>query len=443
MTVMQLCRVTVQSERDGLPVAVDFALPIRSVLGELLPFVIPAVVGSPLEVAGTAVGHWVLSRLGGTLLDESVSLHDNDVHDGDVLLLAFVESVRMHTHVDPCRVVIEASPSSCRDSATARRVGAVACVWAMGASAAALTCGSGSQIARAVVAALIAAVVAVVSVAAVRLDPAAPTAVIMGAAASLFAAVAGFLAVPGGPAPPNFFLAATVCAAMATVLLHTTPQGLAWLVAITAFSVTVAVAAAANALWPVPVAAVGAALAVTALALLGMAAKLAILLTGMSPNETSTARARRGHAVLTGLLVGFSASAALGAVLVGVGQHHSPALNGVCLTTAVSVVLLLRARQHRLAARVDGIFGAGMVCASAAFVSILFAFPVGSQLICLLSAAMGFAAVCLPRAGIAERVSPVMRRGVDLLDYVALASVVPLACWVAGGFAVVRGLSLT
>ena len=39
-------------------------------------------------------------------------------------------------------------------------------------------------------------------------------------------------------------------------------------------------------------------------------------------------------------------------------------------------------------------------------------------------------------------ISPVARRSVELLEYLALATVVPLACWVADLYGVVRGLSL-
>ena len=81
----------------------------------------------------------------------------------------------------------------------------------------------------------------------------------------------------------------------------------------------------------------GAVLAAASLAMLGVAAKLSIVLTGLSPPMPSAddppsddeavpadigaARAERGHQMLTGLLAGFSLSAALGAVLVAAGQR--------------------------------------------------------------------------------------------------------------------------
>jgi hypothetical protein len=39
--------------------------------------------------------------------------------------------------------------------------------------------------------------------------------------------------------------------------------------------------------------------------------------------------------------------------------------------------------------------------------------------------------------------SPFARRAIEVVDYLALAAIVPLACWVGGLFGFVRGLSLT
>jgi hypothetical protein len=42
----------------------------------------------------------------------------------------------------------------------------------------------------------------------------------------------------------------------------------------------------------------------------------------------------------------------------------------------------------------------------------------------------------------ATSANPLAHRAVEVLEYLALAAVVPLACWVSGLFASVRGLSL-
>ncbi len=438
MTVTQACRVTVQCEHGGESIAVDLGLPGQTSLGEILPFIVETVVGGLPETTG----RWVLTHMDGTAIDESMSLRDSEVHDGDILLLACVEPTAPLTHIDPCRFVVGASPLSSRDAGTLSRVGVAACTSAMALIAATLLGGNGSQTTRSIIAGLIAVIAAIGSVGAAGLSRRGPISVVSGVAAAIFGAVTGFLVVPGGPAPPNVFLAAAVCAAVATALVHVTTRGTVWFVAIAALSMTVTVAAAVDSLWPLPMATIGAALATAALALLGAAAKLAIFLSGLSPSaEIGSARAQRGHSVLSGLLAGFSLSIALGAVLVGVGQFQSRAVSGLCFTAVISLNLLLRARQHRTAARADVIFGTGFLCASMAFVSTVGAFPGQEPWVCLVSAAIGMVAVWLPGSPVG-RVSPVVRRGIELVEYLALASVVPLACWVSGVFGILRGLNL-
>ena len=68
--------------------------------------------------------------------------------------------------------------------------------------------------------------------------------------------------------------------------------------------------------------------------------------------------------------------------------------------------------------------------------------PQYAHWICLTAVVLGVGALWLTIADLATRLSPVARRSLDLLDYLALASVVPLACWVGDVFGIVRGLSL-
>jgi hypothetical protein len=43
----------------------------------------------------------------------------------------------------------------------------------------------------------------------------------------------------------------------------------------------------------------------------------------------------------------------------------------------------------------------------------------------------------------AQALSPVVGRGVDVLERLALVAMVPLTCWICGLYGVVRGLNLT
>ena len=453
--------MTVQTHRNGQSVAVDLALPTRLALSEVLPRVVDIVGDRPAAESGDVTEHWAMARVGGGTLDESMTLHESGVRDGEILLLTTQSQVSRSRFGDGiCHFVVDASAPADRDAGMSRRMAAVACLWAAGWSSVALgSCGGSPASSRAVIAALVALAAAVGSIMASRVDPEPLAVLTLGATATAFSAVAGFLVVPGGPAPPNLFLAAAICVAVSTVLLHATSGGTTCFLAIAAFSTMAAFAAAVAALWPTPTATVGAVLTALSLAMLGIAARLAIVLTGLSPKmplspgEASddgvvpagagAARAERGHETLTGLLAGLSASAALGAVLVAAGQRDESALSGLCFTTIVSAVLFLRARQQRGTLRSAVVYGGGMVSASAAFTLAAISSPGQAHWICLIAVAVGVGALFLTVGNLASRISPVARRSLELLDFLALASVAPLACWVGDVFGIVRGLSLT
>ncbi len=400
-----------------------------------------------------------MSRFDGSVLDESMTLHENGIRDGDVLFLASSDAQIPVAFIDDlCHTVIEASASD-RDDETSRRMGAAACVWAAGFGATVLVCSGNPPVSdRAIIAAIVAVAATAGSIVAGRVGAGSLPSVALGMTAAAFAAVAGFLAVPGGPAPPNFLLAAVACAATSIVLLRAIADGSTCFTAIAALSTAVATATAVVVIWPAPIATVGAMLTTASLAMLGVAAKLSIAVAGLSPTMPSAEdrgsdgetmpvgvraiRVQRGHQTLTGLLTGFSASAVVGAVLVATGQGDSSALSGVGLTAVLSAVLLLRARQQLGVVRCTVIFTAGIVSTTASFTLVVVSMPQHALWVCITSVILGVGALWLTTASLATRLSPVARRGVELLEYLAIGCVVPLTCWVANVFGIVRGLSL-
>jgi hypothetical protein len=74
---------------------------------------------------------------------------------------------------------------------------------------------------------------------------------------------------------------------------------------------------------------------------------------------------------------------------------------------------------------------------------VVFSAPQHAGWLILAAVVLGGAALCLAGADRDTWLSPVARRMVDVVEYVALAAVVPLACWVAGVFGLVRGLGLS
>lgn len=454
MTVVDLCRVTVRTLRPETVVAVDLTLPTRLELGQLLPDIVDLVVNPP-----HAGERWSLSRIDGTLLDESMTLQESGVDDGDVLLLSAETSVLAARYSDMSHYVVDASASADRDTGWTRRMGAVAFLWSASFSATTLAFpGPGAPDIRGVVAAIVAVATTVAAVISSRVDAEQSPTLSLGATAVVFGAVSGFLLVPGGPTPPKFFLAAAVCATVSTLLLRLTSSGTTFFVPITVISALTAVAAAVVAIWPAPTATVGAVLTAASLAMMGVAAKLSIFLVGLAPRMPGTNHAHdevaipvdvgaccadRGHNALTGLLAGFSLSAALGTVLVAMDHHRPNTWSGVALTAAASVVLMFRAAQQRGAVRSAAVLAAGLASTTAALVLTALAAPQHRILVSLIAVAFGFVGLWSVRADLGSSLSPPARRSLEVVDYLAIAAAVPLACWVAGVFGFIRGLSLT
>ena len=383
---------------------------------------------------------------------------ENGVRDGDLLLLSTEDPTSAPAFSDLSHYVVDSStPMGTR---WRRRLGE--CAWLWSAILGAVTLGWPTHVAqgyRAMAAAFIAVAAAVSTVIADRIGIESSVTLSIGVTSAAFGALAGYLMVPGGPTPSNFVLAAAICATVSTVLLHAAPGGLTLLTAILSFSLMVAIAAACATIWPIPTVAIGCFLAAASLAMLSFAAKVSILVAGLSPRTPTVgdrpddhaivpasvgmSKATRGHTVLTGLMAGISWAAALGAALVVVDERGTSAWVRAAFAVTVSVALMFRACRQRGAARSTSVLLAGFVCLTAAFTSMVAAAPEHAAWACLLAVALGASVLCLTRAELESRLTPLTRRALETVEYLALAAVMPIACWMAGVFDFVRGLSLT
>lgn len=448
-----LCRLTVQSGEDDYdgPLGVDLALPRNADVGLLMPSVVDLV---HRDTAPVPVRRWRLSRIGGLPLDESMTLDENDVRDGELLLLAAVESPppRWVPH-DPCHTI--ALVDGRNRTPALRVIAATAYLCAAGIGGAALvwsgTITRSSE--HVIVAALLAAAAAVGAVVTRRTQQDTLPCVALGVTAIAYTSVVGFLAVPGANSAANGLLAAAASCTMATLLLRLTGCGTTCLTAIACCAALAASTAAGCVAWTLPVETAGAALAVLSLGVLALAPRLAITVAGLTPafptvDDVQTSadvgemRVALAHRALTGLVTGSSASVALGSVLVacGSGGDAGSRLSAVVFTAVVGLVLLLRARTHSDIPRRITLVVGGMIGVMSGFALAVFSAPAQAHWMALLAAVAGVSAL----AGLLGfTLSPLVRRAVELLEYLALAAVMPLACWVVGLYGLVRGVSLT
>lgn len=101
--------------------------------------------------------------------------------------------------------------------------------------------------------------------------------------------------------------------------------------------------------------------------------------------------------------------------------------------------MLLRVRTHIDLRRRIALMVAGHIAVAAGVVLVVVSAPGQANWVCVLATAIGLTAL---GGAVGVTLSPLARRAVDLVEYLALAAVVPLACWVGGVYGLVRGLSL-
>lgn len=440
-----LCRVSIHTGHEQRTTTVDLALPSSMPVGELIPAIVDAV-GAAADVTAR---RWRLSRIGGPALDDAETLADQDIVDGALLLLSTTSPPAPVFDTDSPATTVAAAA---HDGHRVRWLRTAACLWAAtgGAMSLAWSRGTGPM----VTAAVLTAAVGIAAVVAWRTRPDPALGVPLNLVVVLLAAVTGLLIVPAGPAAPDLLLAAAAAAATSVLLVRVTGAGVTWLTGAAVFAATATIAMAAAVGWSLPVEALGALLTVLALGGLGISPRLSILLAGLSPTlpgvddpgddpppAPDDERVRRGHHILTGLVMGSAGAATLGVALVAVGYLRTPSawfIDGA-FCVGVGLVLLLRARSHAGGFCRTALILAGMGCLTAAFVIVVVVLHDHRYWAGALAVAAGLAAV----APVEGPGNPVARRTVDTVEYLALGAVVPLACAVSDVFALARGLSLT
>ena len=261
--------------------------------------------------------------------------------------------------------------------------------------------------------------------------------------ATAFAAVAGFLAVPGAPGFSNVLLAATVAVVTSVLAMRVSGCGVVTLTAVSCFAMIAAVAALAGVMTAAPLRVIGSVSALISLGMLGLAARLSIVLAGLSPRLPPDADLRRSKAIradnwLTSLLAAFSSSAAVGAIVAVLAG--APRLCCIAFGALTGALLLLRARSD------DGrrtlVFSAcGLVTTATTFGVVALSTPEHGPWIAAVTATLAAAAIYLGFVAPAISLSPVIRRGVEVLECLALVAMVPMTCWICGFYSAVRGLN--
>jgi type VII secretion integral membrane protein EccD len=454
-----MSRVTVVAPRSR----VDLALPTDVPMAEMLPVL--------LRYAGTDLGDdpaarqgWTLSRLDGQALDGSHTPAQLEVRDGDVLYLRprgddapvlvyddVIDAVATATREQPGRWTTERT----------RRYGlAMAVLALLGGAAATLLAGPPQLIGGVTGLAGAGMLIGVATILSRAVgDRAAACAV--GLVALVYAAVGGLLVLAGDRtvaelAGPHL-LAAVTATLLASVLAGVGVGPAATPVFLCAGSVAgAAVLAAGTALafdvGPVPAAVVTVLLALTTLPAQPMLAfRLAGLRVPSLPAEredmrqdTETvdgeqvlARSRRADELLAGMVTALAVVVAAGAAVVTAADWRGPVL-----ASALGLLLTARARWYLgVRLRLPLLVG-GAVALTAVLVALYRSVGPVARFTGVLLVVLGLAGVHLGFAmsGGRRPRSPWWGRAVDILEVVIILAVVPLAIWVSGLYAWIRGI---
>jgi len=432
-----LYRVSIHCTAADHASAADLVLPAAMTVGQLLPSIVAAV-GAP----GDLPRRWYLAPPGGAPLDESMTLAQNEVHDGAVLVLTARVPVAPRSY-GLIHALTAAAPTPTPPPTSRMFAG----LWTCAVGMAAVLCagiGTGGPT-RVIVSAVVAVAVTAVAFASRRLALTAAAATSVQSLAVASVAILGFVAVPSDSGPGNVFLAAAAAASLGVVLLRLTDGSVETMHAVVAFAVIAGIGAAVAALFPLDVQAFGACLGALGIAALSLSPRMSIILAGLTPDEASPAGdvdvvAARGHRILCGLVAGASAAAALGAVSVAAGGYGSVTFAAIAFDAAIGLALLSRGRSHASGRCRTALGVTGFCALTAMFVLVVAWSPQYGNWVGAAAVAVGLAAMC--SLGPASLTNAGILRIAEAAEYVALAAVAPLACWLAGIFDVVRGFGM-
>jgi type VII secretion integral membrane protein EccD len=445
-----LRRVTVHADTAVVDLALSAGIPVAT----LIPSIVDILGGLDDGVPGAAEAtSYRLSRPGAAALNTSTTLAQNGIRDGAVLVLTQSATPPPAPRYDDPAEAVSATldaatrPSShFRDRQATRLSGAVVAVGLTAVGVLTLARNmfkhhaTGSAASVSALAGLVALLFAVIAHRACRDAIAGLT---LSVIATEFAAVAGFLAVPGHPGTPNVLLAATAAAVTSVLAMRVSGSGAVTLAAVSGVATAIAVAALVGVITAAPLRAIGSVSALLSLGLLGLAARLSIMLAGLSPIKPDgahlAAKAIRADDWLTGLLGAFSSSATVGAIVTVLAG--APRLCCIAFGTLTGALLLLRADSDDRTRTLVFVTG-GIAITATTFGVVALSVPEHGAWVAVATAMLAAAAIYLGFVAPAIALSPVVRRGVEVVECLALVATVPLTCWICGLYGTVRGLNL-
>ena len=427
-------------------------------------------------------GKWTFARLGGNAIDPSRSLAEAGIYDGDVLVVQQVGVPAAPLLFDDVQAArAETDSRKVWLAENARLAGWFGLSLLFGALVAVLLpLQAAVPLVPAVPIAAIAALGCGVACAAVacvlpyRSGPSRRSSWLAGAAMPLIFAGSLFV-VPGAHGVKALPMAFGLTALVALLILLISGRGRSLYTAVIAVAVLCTPAAVAELVLDPAPRAIGAILATVAVVVVYMAPRATIMLSKLPVPRVPTAgeplddietqggttvegvnaigkqvipteegmaeRVRRANEYLTGIIAAAGIAAAVGCYL-AVDVSNGFFWQGTAFSIAVATVLCLRGRSHHDLVQSATLIGSGLLIVLAMIAKTavnLDGWQVNSALMLVTLLVL---VVCTGLIAPRLEFSPVMRRRVELLEYLAIGLVFPLACWIIRLYAFFRELRI-
>ena len=443
---------------------IDVALPADVAVADLLPMLLEMAKEATPD-GGARHGGWALAKLGDAPLDPSRTLASLGVVDGELLQLRKRnENPPPPLYDDVVDAIAESAPDSFRPwtKETARRFGHVAGGLALFTAAVALFM-SGSFFGGNAIAAAIAGGVGAIACVAIgstlaKAYQAEPTGVLIAAAGGLpLAFVSGFYVVPDLTLRANLLLGSTFVIIVASVCILVTGAGITTFIAAATAATFGALAFLFGTLVAHPGAGIAAGTAAVALACISILPRATIWLaklplphvpgsaeelkedSGFPDYRAIERRTAVAHNYMTGLMIGCGVTVALSAIIAAT----APGPFGIILAVVATLVLLLRARAYANGSQAIALLTSGMVAAAGIAIGWLVSSSAESRLLYVFGMLIVVAAGALVVGVIFpnQRFSPPLRRTVEIIEAICIASVLPLALGVMDLYTTLRHLN--
>ncbi|MCP9271568.1 type VII secretion integral membrane protein EccD [Mycolicibacterium arenosum] len=474
VTEPELSRVSVLVGETLLDVGLPADAPVSAIVGDVIGL---ANAQASLASGGSGAvyddtdGRWTLARVGLQPFEPSRSLRDVGVVDGDLLLVREVGTPTAPALFDDVDAYAQGDDQV--------RGFPIIALCVVGSAVASVLLALGTPTPTPSVA-TVAVVLGVLGLAVVCLlrhrGLAGPRDAMWLSAAALPPILAGSLfVIPGGTELTSLPMAVAITALAALLMVLVADTGRALCTGLVGVALVGAPAVVFLLLWHPPIRSVAALAAMAAVVAIYLAPRITILLSRVPIPPVPTAgeplddidtqggttvegvnavgrqviptehdmldRVGRANRYLTGILGAATVVAVTGSYF-AVDISNGFFWQGTAFALTVAVVLCLRGRSHHELQQAGMLIGGGMMCALAVIVKTATFLPGwqvnAAAMLVALSVVVAMCGLAAPRIAF----SPVMRRQVELAEYLAIGMLFPLCFWVTRLYAFFRELQI-